>query len=158
MSDITLLFRITYRQYLYYLPTNVLLKRATINVKRAEPIIAHKMGKGFPSIFTTNNSGKATSPAIHRPMYAPMKPTTIETRQPPTLYPAMAWPIPPQIAAINKSRRNPKTDILIDFDLKTNNVYKKHNPYQMRFTLSKRKNKLGYIYSSFSWQKLIALC
>jgi len=88
-------------------PTVARRIKAMTNVNRAAPITDHTIGKGFPCIVMVKNSGKPNRPAIHIPMYAPMNPTMIETRHPPKLYPARDWPIPPHIAAINKSTRNP---------------------------------------------------
>ena len=93
-----------------YFPT-IFRSKAIIKVKTADPIIAHTMGNGFPSIVIAKKPGRSILAAIQTPIYAPIYPTTIETRQPPKLYPAIDCPMPPQIAAINKSKRNPKSVI-----------------------------------------------
>ena len=82
-----------------------------MKVKIAEPITAHIIGNGLPSIDISKKCGSPIFPASHNPMYAPINPTTIETRQPPKSYPAIDWPIPPQIAAINKSTKKPMSVI-----------------------------------------------
>jgi hypothetical protein len=90
---------------------NTLLSNPIISVKIAEPITDHITGKGFPWIEISKKGGKPNFPATHMPMYAPIKPTTIDTRHPPKLYPAIDWPTAPQTAAINKSNKNPKSVI-----------------------------------------------
>jgi len=60
-----------------------LLIKATIKVNTAEPITDQMIGKVFPPILMAKISGKPNLPASHRPMYAPINPTTIDTRQPP---------------------------------------------------------------------------
>ena len=60
----------------------------TINVNTAEPMTAQTIGKGLPSMLIVKNSGNPSLPESHMPMYAPIKPTMIDTRQPPKLYPA----------------------------------------------------------------------
>ena len=67
----------------YVLPVKSRRKSATINVNTAEPIIAQTTGNGLPSILIVKNSGKAKRPAIYKPIYAPINPTTMETRHPP---------------------------------------------------------------------------
>lgn len=88
-------------------PTNAFRSKAIISVNIAEPITAHTIGKGLPSILMVKNSGSPIFPAIHKPRYAPTKPTMIETRHPPKLYPANDWPIAPHIAAIASRTKNP---------------------------------------------------
>ena len=64
-------------------PIKALRSSATISAKIAEPITDQTIGNGFPSIVIANISGKPNLPAIHIPIYAPIKPTIIETRHPP---------------------------------------------------------------------------
>ena len=65
------------------LPKTAPRSSPTINVKIAEPIIAHTMGNRLPPTVTAKISGRPNLAASHIPIYAPMNPTTIETRQPP---------------------------------------------------------------------------
>src|SRR5689334_9202224 len=65
-------------------PVKALRNNAIINVKIAEPITAHTTGKGLPSIEIEKISGKPNLPAIHKPIYAAIKPTIIDTRHPPS--------------------------------------------------------------------------
>lgn len=74
-----------YEAYNQLRPVKARRNKATINVKIAEPITAHTTGKGFPSIEISKMAGKPNLPAMYIPMYAPIKPTTIDTRQPPKL-------------------------------------------------------------------------
>lgn len=82
------------------LPKTAPRSSPTINVKIAEPIIAHTMGNRLPPTVTAKISGRLNLAASHIPIYAPMNPTTIETRQPPRSQPAKDCPMPPQMAAI----------------------------------------------------------
>lgn len=52
----------------YDFPVKALLSKAIINVNMADPIMAHIIGKGFPSIFTVKKSGKPNFAASQRPM------------------------------------------------------------------------------------------
>lgn len=88
-------------------PVKALLNNATISVKIAEPITAHTIGNGLPSMVMVKISGNPNFPAIHKPIYAPIKPTMMDTRHPPKSYPARACPIEPQMAAISKRTKNP---------------------------------------------------
>ena len=62
---------------------NALRNNATMRVKIADPITAQTTGKGLPSIEISKIFGKPNLPASHKPIYAPIKPTTIDTRHPP---------------------------------------------------------------------------
>src|SRR5690554_7613562 len=68
-------------------------------------------GNGLLPMLITHSSGKPSCRAIHIPSSAPMKPTTADTRQPPSEYPAIACPIPPATAAMTTSARNSNSDI-----------------------------------------------
>ena len=69
-------------------------------------MIDQMTGKLSPPILTTNSSGRCSAWAIHIPTSAPMKPSAIDTRQPPWLYPAIAWPIEPHMPATSKRIRS----------------------------------------------------
>ncbi|HYO91827.1 MAG TPA: hypothetical protein VEQ40_09330 [Pyrinomonadaceae bacterium] len=94
--------------YLLYALLRLVSKLMTAT-KSAEPMIDQMMGNDFPPILTGNNSGSPSFLAIHSPMLAPMKPSAMETSQPPREKPLMAWPSAPHKPAtsskINKSMR-----------------------------------------------------
>src|SRR6056297_4185043 len=87
----------------------------TTTTKITEPMMDQITGKLLPPIVTSSSSGKFILSLIHDPSSAPMNPTTIETMHPPLLYPAIDWPIEPQIPAIKSSSRNSKKPILYIF-------------------------------------------
>src|SRR2546423_5556386 len=74
--------------------------------KRAEPTIDQTTGNVWLPTCTGRGSYRPAWRASHMPSSAPMKPSAIETRQPPCEYPPMARPIEPHTPAIrsNKSR------------------------------------------------------
>jgi len=80
---------------------DLLIKPATA-AAIAEPMTAQIIGKELPPMLTGKSIGSPNSRAIHVPMYAPMMPIKMDTRQPPVEYPTIDWPMPPQIAAISK--------------------------------------------------------
>lgn len=84
-------------------------------VKSAAPIIDQITGKGLPPTSIVQSSGSPSSVAIHVPRIAPIKPTPEDTRQPPKLCPLMLCPIPPQIDAISSNNKNPKNDMITEF-------------------------------------------
>jgi hypothetical protein len=75
--------------------------------KIADPIIVQMIGMVLPSTETGIIAGRPNRAANQLPIKAPINPITIDTRQPPSEYPANVWPTPPQIAAINKRIKNP---------------------------------------------------
>lgn len=74
----------------------------TTATNRAAPMIDQRKGNGAPATWISNGSGKPIRRAIHEPSSAPMKPSAMETRQPPCVPPAIARPIAPAIAAISR--------------------------------------------------------
>jgi hypothetical protein len=75
--------------------------------KIAEPTIDQKTGKVSPPTVTGSGSGSPSWRLIHIPRKAPIKPTTMETKQPPRSYPARDWPNAPATAAITSKIINP---------------------------------------------------
>jgi hypothetical protein len=75
--------------------------------KIVAPMIDQMMGNVVSPILSVYSSGSFNWRASHMPMIAPMKPSAMETRQPPREKPLMACPNAPQIPAtrsrINKS-------------------------------------------------------
>ena len=61
-----------------------LVKRARTATKSADPITDQITGKVLPPTSTVKNSGRLRLRANHRPMTAPMNPTTIDVRHPPS--------------------------------------------------------------------------
>ncbi len=53
---------------IYDLPTKAFRNRATMNVKIAEPITAHIIGNGFPSMVISKKCGSPIFPATHSPI------------------------------------------------------------------------------------------
>jgi hypothetical protein len=80
--------------------------------KIAEPKMDQMMGNVSPSISIGSIIVNPNSAASHLPIKAPINPTTMEAKHPPIEYPAILWPIPPQIAAINSKSSKPVIDIM----------------------------------------------
>jgi hypothetical protein len=75
----------------------------TTATKRAAPMTDQRNGNAGPSPRRIRkSSGSLALRAIQEPSSAPMKPSTIETMQPPRDPPAIARPIPPANAAITR--------------------------------------------------------
>jgi hypothetical protein len=70
-------------------------------------MIDQTIGKGWRSTVTTHSSGRCNRWARYDPTSVPMKPTAIETRQPPCDPPAIARPMPPQTPAMASKMRRP---------------------------------------------------
>jgi hypothetical protein len=111
------------RSTFYHLlpPATPFRMRATMKVSTADPTIDQIIGKVFPPTLMANISGRPNFPAIHIPIYAPIKPTTIETRHPPRSNPASAWPTEPQTAAIIRSTSN-SVSVIVGFMRKYYNL------------------------------------
>ncbi len=61
-----------------------------------------KNGNGAPATRIIKGSGNPILREIQEPSNAPMKPSAIETRQPPRVPPAIARPMAPATAAIRR--------------------------------------------------------
>lgn len=79
--------------------------RLTSATNSAEPIMDQTTGNAKLPASTTKSSGRAISLAIHPPISAPIKPTAIDTRQPPLEKPVIACPIAPQRPAMISKRK-----------------------------------------------------
>jgi len=83
-------------------------KKAT---KRAAPRTAQIMGKGWEPILIQGKRGSFNCWAMKVPIKAPIKPRTIEVKQPSLLLPAILAPMEPVMAAIKS--KNKKENIFI---------------------------------------------
>jgi hypothetical protein len=94
----------------YFLDGDRRLRKAT---KRAAPSTAQIMGKGWEPILIQGQRGRSNFWAINVPIKAPIKPRTIEVKQPSLRLPAMPAPIEPVMAAIKSKNRKENIFIFI---------------------------------------------
>lgn len=89
----------------YFPGLEMRFKKAT---KRAAPRIAQIIGKGCGPNLIEGKSGRSNFCAIKVPIKAPIKPRTMEVKQPNLFLPANLAPITPVIKAIKSKNKKEK--------------------------------------------------
>jgi hypothetical protein len=89
----------------YFPGREMRLRKAT---NRAAPRTAQIIGKTWEPNFIDRNSGSSNFSAIKVPIKAPIKPSTMEVKQPTRFLPANLAPITPLIKAIKSKNKKEK--------------------------------------------------